>query len=264
MTLKLTYEQSGSGTALILLHGLFGSGRNLKSISRHLASGYSVYMPDLRNHGDSPHHEVMDYVTMADDIDRLITDDNMEQAILVGHSMGGKVAMVNALQNPDTVTALVVLDIAPASYSFEYTHIIDALLDLDLDSLSSRKDADRILGEHYQNPVFRQFLLQNLVRQDGRFTWRLNLEAVRRNLDSIRTFPEMHDRVYTGPALFLGGENSDYISTEHEAGIKRLFPNCDIRMVPDAGHWLHAEQGETVNREIADFLERSIMSDPGE
>jgi esterase len=256
MAVKLAFEQSGSGDAVILLHGLFGSRRNLNSIARHLSSDHAVCTPDLRNHGNSPHHDTMDYRSMAADIYALMDDCNLNRAVLIGHSMGGKIAMVNALLNPEMVTALVVLDIAPARYNFEHTHILDSLASLDPDTISSRQEADRLLGKEYANPMFRQFLLQNMVRRDGRYAWRLNLQAIRTNIDHITGFPDDFEGGYSGPTLFLGGEHSSYIKEQHRDEINRLFPDNEIRKIRDAGHWLHAEQGKAVNREISGFLEK--------
>lgn len=255
MPVRLTFEKNGCGDALILLHGLFGSGRNLDSISRYFSGSYMVYSPDLRNHGKSPHHEIMDYFSMADDINVFIEENTIKTPILVGHSMGGKVAMVNALQYPQMISALIVLDIAPVKYTFEYNNILEALTNLDLGTITSRREADVLLGEHYNNARFRQFLLQNLIRKDGRYSWRMNLGSIRKNINHITGFPGSFVTPFNGPCLFLGGENSEYISSEHQVEIDQLFPLNTVRMVAGAGHWLHAEQTERVNKEIQAFLE---------
>ncbi|MDX1519939.1 MAG: alpha/beta fold hydrolase [Gammaproteobacteria bacterium] len=258
MPVKLKYDHKGTGDALVLLHGLFGSGRNLDALARKFCSNRTVISPDLRNHGNSPHHDVMDYLTMADDIKELMVANSVKNPVLVGHSMGGKVAMVNALLYPEEVTAVVILDIAPAEYTFEHQPVLETLANLDLESIQSRRDADELLGEEYRNPMFRQFLLQNLVRINGHFQWRLNLDAISNNIHHITGFPELPGRSYDGPALFLGGDNSAYISNEHHADIHRLFPSARIKIIPDAGHWLHVDQTATVIAEIEFFLRNDV------
>ncbi len=255
MPVRLNFEKTGSGKPMILLHGLFGSGRNLKALSRFFSGSHTVYTLDLRNHGKSSHHDIMDYFAMADDVHEFIKEHNIVSPILAGHSMGGKVAMVNALINPHVPSALVVLDIAPVTYTFEYQHILDSLVSLDTASIKSRREADEFLSEYYENPQFRQFLLQNLVRDKEGYAWRLNLASISANIHHITGFPEFIEHRFQGPSLFLGGGNSDYLKDDYRPVIDGLFPNNMVRRLENAGHWLHAEQTESVNAIIGEFLQ---------
>lgn len=254
--MQLYYEQLGNEdkTTLIFLHGLLGSGRNLRSLAKRFVADYRVILPDLRNHGKSPHDEGMNYVSMANDLSLLIQELNIKQATLIGHSMGGKVAMVSALQSIDLIDALVILDIAPVTYNSDLFQVIDNLLSIDLSMIRSRQDADHALAKIYPDTLFRHFLLQNLIQSAGQLQWRANLEILRDNMSDIDQFPDIGQYQFNKPTLFLGGKNSEYIQDKDQATIKHYFPMAEMQMLDDAGHWLHIDQPQIVYEKIQGFL----------
>ena len=244
--MKLYYREFGDqhpGTPLVLLHGLLGSLVNWQRIARSLSERYRVIVPDLRNHGRSPHDPDVSYPAMAGDVLELMDDKDVEQAALVGHSMGGKTAMSLALEHPGRVERLVVVDIAPVTYEGRLAQLLDALLALPLDKLENRRHADELLARRVTDKAVRDHMLQNLQRTDEGWRWRNNLRALRDGLDSISAFPEYAQGVsYAGPVCFIKGELSDYIRPEHEGRIRQLFPRAEIIPIPGAGHWVYAEQ----------------------
>ncbi|MEM9430589.1 MAG: alpha/beta fold hydrolase [Pseudomonadota bacterium] len=227
------------GTPLVIAHGLFGSARNWTAMARRMATDRAVILVDMRNHGESPHADAQDYRSMADDLTETITAAG-GPADLLGHSMGGKAAMVVALLQPAVVARLVVADIAPVRYTHTQRPYLEAMRDMDLTGISRRSEADASLAGPVPDRAVRAFLLQNLVTSGGGVSWRLNLAALDRSLDGLMAFPEI-DATFTGPATFLSGAQSDYVSPEHHARILSLFPAARFEQVPDAGHWLHAD-----------------------
>ncbi len=210
---------------------------------------------DLPNHGDSPHEVQITYESMAAEVAALMAELTPEGAALLGHSMGGKVAMTLALTRPETVTRLIVADIAPVPYGHqdENETIIDALLALPLDRLNSRAEADAALARSLEDPVLRSFLLANLTREEGRFAWKIDLAALKRSLAALHGFPGIDAR-YEGPTLFLRGEKSGYVRDSHRAAIERHFPKAQILTVGGAAHWLHADKPDEVFSLISAFL----------
>jgi len=255
MPVKLNYQIYGQGKPIIILHGLFGSSRNWTSIAKKLSENFQIINVDLRNHGGSDHADTMTYHEMAEDIYQLLNECNLEQASLIGHSMGGKVAMAFALNHQIVIKNLVVLDIAPVSYRREYIHLIEALLRLPVNEINNRKQADEALQSDIPETPLRQFLLQNLMQDGDGFRWRINLGVIKTSIEDIAGFPEAESgTIYKGPVLFLRGENSDYISSEYFSVIEKYFPNSNIHTIKDAGHWLHAEQPQAVLDKITSFL----------
>ncbi|KAB7622677.1 alpha/beta fold hydrolase [Alkalilimnicola sp. S0819] len=254
--ITLHRQSRGEGPALVILHGLYGSGPNWNPQARRLLDRYRVIQPDLRNHGRSPHAEPMDYPAMAEDLRALLDEEALEQAIILGHSMGGKAAMTLALQAPERVRALVVADIAPVPYRHTQGHrqIIDALLALDTAALNSREEADQALANAIPETLVRQFLLTNLVRGAQGYHWRIPLARLRAALPNIEGFPAFAEP-YPGPALFIHGGASDYLAPEHEATVHRLFPQARLETLAGAGHWLHVEQPEVFADALESFLQ---------
>lgn len=258
MALKLNYKQySDTGPPLLVMHGVFGSQANWGWHSKQLSEHYAVYGVDLRNHGDSPHDPQLSYVLMAEDVRRLLQDLDIPSCYLLGHSMGGKVAMQLALSHPELIERLIVVDIAPVTYrggGEEHAKIIASMKGLNLDSLQSRKEAEDKLSRHIEDPDTLQFILTNLERNPaGGYRWRLNLDAIEENYDLLRVGPQA-DGPFDKPTLFIKGELSNYIREKNEAEIKRLFPRASIETVKDAGHWVHAEKPQEVQRLITAFL----------
>ena len=254
----LTLRRYGTpgGTPLLLLHGLFGSSRNWHSIARRLAQRRSVLVPDLRNHGDSPHDPVMSYAAMVDDLTTLLEREAIEQVVVVGHSMGGKAAMWLALRHPKRIAALCAVDIAPVIYASGFETLIDALLALPVDTVTSRADADRRLATAIPSPAIRGYVLQNLRRDGNAWGWRVNLSGIATALPEIRGFPEPGGRQFTGPALFLYGTKSDYVDARAFTAIRELFPLARLRAVANAGHWVYADQPDAFTGALEGFLDR--------
>jgi pimeloyl-ACP methyl ester carboxylesterase len=258
--LKLFYRKSGNGPPLLILHGLFGSSDNWVSMMSMLKDHFTVIVPDERNHGRSPHSDRFDYEAMRDDALELLEAEGLKSAYVAGHSMGGKVAMEMAIQAPEAVKKLIVLDISPKSYPIRHEFILRGLKSMNLASIKSRQEADDQLASYIGEQRIRQFLLKNLTRQsDGRFKWKINLSAIEENIQNIgkAQFAEKPVKV---PSLFIGGEKSDYITSEDENLIRRIFPVSRIVMVPGAGHWLHAERPDTVYRLITEFLLKTKLT----
>ena len=262
--MKLNYTlQSGNDLlegqenrpTVILIHGMFGSLSNLGVLARSLVADYRVVSVDLRNHGDSPHELLMDLPSMAADIIELMDDLNLVSASLIGHSLGGKVAMQVALNNPQRVTDLVVIDIAPVTYGARQDAALEGLNLLAKNTIKSRRDADALISEHIAEASVRAFLLKNLARSsEGDFNLKLNLSSINQNYASTLVAAPT-GQPYVGPALFLKGEHSAYIQDKHRPIIEQLFPHSQLEIVADTAHWLHAEKPETVNASIRAFIE---------
>ena len=253
MTQLLNYQQLGSGQDIILIHGLFGRLENLNMVAKTLSEKYRVTSVDVRNHGDSFHSGMMDYPSMAQDIIEIMQHLAIDSAIVLGHSMGGKIAMELALTCPERVDKLIVADIAPVEYPPHHNQIISGLKAIDLSLVKLRKDADKQLSHYVDNQSIRQFLLGNLTSKDGQFAFKCNIENIDKNYPYImRTYQGCN--TYSGPTLFIKGANSDYILPEHRTEIVRLFPQSRARVIQGAGHWLHAEKTIAFNRSVASFL----------
>ena len=255
--MKLNYTEQGSGPVIILIHGMFGSLSNLGMLARSLVDQCRVISVDLRNHGDSPHRQQMDLASMAADIVELMDDLHIDSATLIGHSLGGKVAMQVALNCPARVSGLVVADIAPVTYSGGQDQALAALAALSNFSIESRSAADKLLSEYINEPPTRAFLLKNLSRDgQGNLSLKLNMSSIMENYATTLVAAPSGDS-YAGATLFLKGENSAYIQDKHRPVIEQMFPNMQLRVVANAGHWLHAEQPQMVNDLIAAYLDEN-------
>lgn len=265
--MKLNYKQFSTGGApLIILHGLFGNLRNWNWHARELAGDFSVYVLDLRNHGDSPHADSMNYPEMAADLLEFLDDRQLGEVNLLGHSMGGKVAMQLALSEPGRVSRLLVADIAPVAYEQsrgDHENVFSGLLSIDLASLSSRNDAELALAPFVIEEGVRKFLVSNLVKgEDDGFQWRFNLSALRDNYDRLREGVRT-DRTFDKPVLFVKGAGSHYIRQDDWPAIQRLFPAARIKTVMGAGHWLHAEKPQVFFKLARDFFSQAGSHDAG-
>ncbi|MGX5913857.1 alpha/beta fold hydrolase [Aliidiomarina sp. Khilg15.8] len=251
--MQLNYESTGSGDPIILIHGLFGDLDNLKSISRELADNYKVVNVDVRNHGQSPHSDDMDYASMADDVLAVADAEGFKRFHLLGHSMGGKIAMEIALRHPDRVDSLIVADIAPVAYDPHHHETLDALCAIDLDNLESRQQADAELAKSIETKGVRQFLLKNLRKEGEHWIWRCNLAALQANYEALTGAPTS-DGQYQGAVLFIRGELSDYVQRSHTDEIATRFPLARAETIEGTGHWLHAEKPQEFNQLVQDFL----------
>jgi esterase len=252
--MKLNFIDQGAGPVVILLHGMFGSLSNLGNLARRLAANYRVICVDLRNHGDSPHDSAMDIPLMALDIVELVNDLGLDQAHLIGHSLGGKLAMQVALNQPQLVASLVVADIAPVSYPQSNSLVVDSLQALDSQTVASRAEADRILAAYIEDAPTRAFILKNLQRNTaGDLQLKLNVDSIIANYGTKLVQAPTGDP-FSGPTLFIKGELSAYIQDRHRDMIKQLFPQSELEIIEGAGHWLHAEKPESFNNLVNNFL----------
>lgn len=254
----LNYEKRGSGPVVVLIHGLFGDADNLNNLARSLEDEFTTLAVDVRNHGESFHTDSMDYDSMAADVIAVLDHLKIKQAFLVGHSMGGKIAMQIAIDHPDRVHAAVFADIAPVAYDDRHRDILDALEKLDLSKVESRGDADKQLAQSIETRGVRQFLLKNLRRKNEAYQWRLNLSGIDANYKTITG--SIGDGCYEGPVLFIKGTESDYILKEHQQAINKQFPNAEAKIMEGAGHWLHAEKPRIFNRLVKRFLTANTRS----
>lgn len=255
--MRLNYHRDGQSDAtnppIVLLHGLFGSYENLGTIARALYPQADVISIDLPNHGRSPHQDAFNFPQMTQSVLALLDELNIAQFAILGHSLGGKVAMQLAIDHRHRISKLIVADIAPVSYEAKHDNVLKGLSNVDLPNISNRKDADKQLAQWIVEPGVRSFLLKSLHRTDEGFAWRFNLDAVKRHYNDIRVGLTGQGQ-YDGPALFIKGANSDYIKAEYKADILRFFPNSKAHIVNDAGHWLHAEKPDIFNRIVQRFL----------
>lgn len=240
---------------MIVLHGLFGSARNWHTIANRLADRYRVIAIDLRNHGDSPWSPVMDFPSMADDLSALIETRHLERPVIVGHSLGGKTAMLFALREPTLVEALVVIDIAPVRYRHSFLDYVRAMQALDLRSIRRRSEAEQALAPEVSDPALRKFLVQNLATGPQGLIWKINLRAIGDAMPQLLDFPYTADWEYEGRVLFMSGAKSDYIRADHQRRIFALFPQSDFAVIPGAGHRVHADQPDLFVDRVLEFLE---------
>ena len=248
----LAYSEFGApdAPAVIIVHGLYGSGRNWGVIAKRLSDELRVITVDLRNHGQSAWTDSHSYPDMAGDLAELI--DHLGAPCHVGgHSMGGKAAMVLAIKHPQLVHRLIVADIAPTAYGHSQMQFITAMRNVDLGTLSRRSDAEAQLAEQGVEPALQSFFTQSLDVPNKR--WRLNLDVLAKEMDKILSFPELTGH-FDGPSLFLSGADSDYVTPGHRPQIKTLFPKARFAKLPDAGHWLHADKPREFEAAVRIFL----------
>lgn len=251
--MNLHYQVDGQGEAIILIHGLFGSADNLGLLARSLKDKYKVISIDLRNHGRSPHSDSFTYREMAADVLTVIDQCDIESFSLIGHSMGGKVAMAMTELAAHRFNHLIVLDMAPVHYHVHrHQNVFAGLQEVSKHTVSKRSEAETYLAQHVLEPGVRQFLLKSFAKTDSGYNWRFNVEGLIANYDTIMGWQEVP--AFTGKTLFIKGQDSEYILPEHRESIAKQFPSAKAHMVANTGHWLHAEKPDTVNRIILNFL----------
>lgn len=253
--LELNAREYGEGKPLVILHGLFGSSDNWQSLAQRFAAFYRVFCVDLRNHGRSPWSEEHRYEDMMDDVYAFIEEQQLTDVILLGHSMGGKVAMHFAQNYPHMLSKLVVADMGVKAYPMHHQQILAGIHALHLDSISARSEAESILKTYVENDGIRQFLLKNLYWiEKGKLAWRMNVAVLEREMPNIlAALPEKESWT---PTLFLRGELSNYILPEDLDEIEARFPDAAIETIPNAGHWLHAEQADLFFDAVMSFCLR--------
>lgn len=244
------------GKPLLIIHGLFGMGDNWKTLGTKFAKegGFQVHLIDQRNHGRSPHAEEFSYEIMAKDLEEYCAEHNLEEVVIIGHSMGGKIAMQLAAQNPELIEALIVVDIAPKSYPPHHDVIFDGLSALYEQDLTSRTEADEMLKPYIENWSVRQFLLKNLYwKEKGKLAFRMNFPVLKEKYEQV-TDSIADDALYEGPTFFIKGEKSGYIKSEDRDLLKKHFPKSQLLTLKDTDHWVHAEKPEDFFEAVIGFL----------
>jgi esterase len=255
--MNLHFEAVGKGRPLIILHGLLGSADNWRLMSRRLGAHYKVLAVDLRNHGRSPHSDIFDYDVMAADLREFMEQQALHRIILLGHSIGGKVAMQFAIDYSEQVDSLVIVDIGPKPYEPSQRYILEALRSLDLTRCKSFADVDAALAAEVSGESLRQFLLKNLARdENGRLRWKVHLEAIYRNYDKLAR-GLAPGRTFDKPTLFIRGGRSNYIEDDDALLIRQIFPGAEIATLPEAGHWVHVDAPEEFFQTVLNFLNRA-------
>lgn len=251
--MKLLYKTFGAGEPLLIFHGLMGMLDNWQRPAKMLMDDFEVTIVDLRNHGHSPHSDVMNYDAMMEDIIELMDDLGLAKAHLLGHSMGGKAVMNLAQQHPERLDKLIVADIGPKYYPVHHDKILKGLRAVPLSELGRRTEAEDYMTEFIPEIGIRQFLMKSLFQeQRGEWNWRFNLDAIEANIEKVGQ--AMDQLEYEGETLFIRGGNSNYILDEDWADIKVIFPNAFLIGISGAGHWLHAEKPESFVEQVKDFL----------
>lgn len=259
MAVKLHSVRSGEGPPVILLHGLFGSANNLGALARALQGSFEIHSVDLPNHGRSAWLETASLAAMAECLQGWMLHHGLSAAGIVGHSLGGKVAMQLALSAPEAVTALVVADIAPVSYPSHHDAVFAALDAVVAGRCGSREQAATLMSAHISETQVIQFLLTSLQRgSDGVYNWRFNLEGIKRDYQAVREAPPSV-APYSGPVQFVKGGASNYIQEQHRQAIVSRFPRAQVKVMPGCGHWLHAERPSLFNGIVGRFLERALL-----
>lgn len=267
--MNLFFRKVGSGPPLIILHGLYGSSDNWTSVGSKLGDRYTVFMVDLRNHGHSPHFDGNTYEEMKNDLAGFMASREIEKAILLGHSMGGKLAIWFAADYPERVIKLIVADIAPKSYHNGnsdgqyglHRNILQAMLDVGADEAGSRKKAETILAGRIPDQKIRHFILKNLSRdhKTHRLNWRINVRVLYDHLDEIvggvnRSWLEDRIPVVAYPVLFIRGSDSPYVLPADETLIREIYPEARIISIPGAGHWLHVEKPDAFIKAVQSYI----------
>jgi esterase len=254
--MKLFYRELGSGQPLVIMHGIFGSSDNWLTQARLLSDHYKVFSLDLRNHGQSFKSDVFDYKSMVADLEEFLEIHKLTDPIIIGHSMGGKVAMNFAVAHPERLQKLIVVDIAPKAYDLTHYVILDGLNAIPIDSITTRQEADAALAPFVPEADVRQFLLKNLQRKpEGGFTWKLNLPVITSHMPGIG-----HDLQYAGrfekPTLFIRGARSNYVPDSDVPRIKEIFPKAELQTL-DTGHWVQAEKPQEFVELVRSWLAKN-------
>lgn len=240
--MKLFFRKLGEGKPLFILHGLFGLSDNWNTVGKILSESFSVYLIDLRNHGSSPHSDEWNYSAMANDISELMAEENLDAINLMGHSLGGKVAMQFASMYPEKLEKLIIVDMAPKDYPGKQFDFIEKLLAINLAGMKSRKEAEEELRKIIRDEATIQLLLKNIqLDTQEKLAWKFNQKVIAANQDKIGKTFSIKNSIDT-PTLFMRGEKSDYILDSDIPQIKKLIPNSEVKTIAGAGHWVHADK----------------------
>ncbi|MDC8831219.1 alpha/beta fold hydrolase [Alteromonas sp. chi3] len=259
--MSLNYEQfecdQSEAPWVVLIHGLFGNLDNLAVLRRALQNDFNVLAIDLPDHGESPWVETFTQAGCVNALYELLAQQSISKCHLIGHSLGGKVAMKMALHHPGIISSLIVLDIAPTSYQPSHQGVFAGLKKVDLSSISSRKEADNVMQTEIKIAGVRQFLLKSLYQDtQGHWQWRFNVAGLEKDYVNISSFETSQDQQFAGPVTFIKGGESDYITREHQSTIAQLFPAAKAKIVEGVGHWLHAEKPQVVNKLVLRALQQ--------
>ena len=253
--MDLNYKEIGEGDPLIILHGLFGSLDNWQTLARKFGEERRVFIIDQRNHGRSFWSDEHDYPSMANDVKEFIEGKELEKVDIIGHSMGGKTAMYLALEHPELIRKLIVVDMGVEKNKPGHDEIFEAMFALKLEDVERRVDADSFLQSRIPDFGVRQFLLKNLERKkEGGFQWKMNLKSIYKNYEHILS--AVPDEVYEGEVMFVRGGKSDYVKNKDMERIRAIFPQVILETVEDAGHWVHAESPETFFNLVNEYLNK--------
>lgn len=249
----LHYQKRGSGPALVVLHGLFGESGNWRDVAERLARHFTVITPDLRNHGDSPHADEFHDTVWVEDLDRLLAREKLPSALLLGHSLGGKVAMQFALIYPERIPRLIIVDIAPKTYPPMHLHVFQAMMGVDPSQFKSRTEVGEAMAPLIPGPTTRMFLLKNLATdKEGRLRWKINLKSL------LDNYPRLNDPLkgppFTKPTLVIRGEKSPYVQEADYPLFQKHFPTAQFITIAGAGHWPHTEKPEEFTQLVINFL----------
>jgi pimeloyl-ACP methyl ester carboxylesterase len=255
--MHLAFEAAGEGHPLVILHGLLGSADNWRWMSRRLGAHFKVFAVDLRNHGRSPHSDILDYDVMVADVREFMEQQALRRIMLLGHSLGGKVAMQFAIDYPEQVDRLVIVDIAPKPYEPSQRYLLKAMRALDLTRYKSFADVDAALAAEVSSESLRQFLLKNLTRdENGRLRWKAHVAAIDRNYDKLGR-GLASELTFDKPTLFIRGGRSNYIEDADAPLIRQMFSQAEIATLPDAGHWVHVDQPAEFFQTVLNFLNKT-------
>lgn len=254
--MELFYRTLGEGKPVIIMHGLMGSCDNWLTVSKPLSEKYKLYIVDQRNHGRSPWSDEFNYEVMANDLLDFINQHHIVNPIIIGHSMGGKIAMKFATEHENLISKLIVVDISPRYYPPHHQDVLAGLNAINLETLQNRVEADNILTQHLPSLGVRQFLLKNLYRNDeNKFAWRINLDVINNKIENIGEALSENTR-FNKPTLFISGALSDYISSKDEPLIKKIFTQSEITIIANADHWVQATQPMAFLEVVTEFIDR--------
>jgi esterase len=253
--MKLFFRELGQGQPIIIMHGIFGSSDNWLTQARILSSHYRIFSLDLRNHGQSPHDDQFDYQVMVGDLEEFIEEHQLVDPVIIGHSMGGKVAMNFAVAHPEKLSKLIIVDIAPRAYNLEHYVILDGLNAIPIDRITSRTEADEALAPFVPEADVRQFLLKNLQRKkEGGFTWKINLPVINKNMSNIGLDLHFQGK-FEKPSLFIRGARSKYVRDNDMPRIQEIFPAAKLETL-DTGHWVQAEKPQEFVELVSGWLNK--------
>ncbi len=256
VSVTLSHNVIGEGQTIVILHGLFGSKRNWSSIAKQLSDTYRVLTVDLRNHGESPWSDVHDYSSMAEDVATLIENECSKPPIVLGHSMGGKVAMYLSIMRPQLVAQLIVVDIPPARSTGTPIDYVRAMQAIPLTTLAHRRDVEELLRETIPDERVRGFLVTNIITRPEGLAWAVNLDVIEKNFETILDWPDLlTTQHFSQQTLFLVGENSTFVGPDHETVIQQFFPASSRQVIKNAGHWVHVENTSAFLKAVRVFLE---------